>query len=106
MPASVQLLANVERLMVLRTFTGFATMSPAEVGVLAEHTRKRFFPKGSVIAREGDPSRSIHFIVDGEVELSRHGHTLETFGPRSAVGGSIPWRAIPTRPRCSLCRTR
>jgi len=87
MPASPQLLANIERLMVLRTFAGFATLSPSEVGVMAELTRKRFYPAGTIISSEGAPSRSIHFIVDGEVELKRHGHTLEKFGPRSAVGG-------------------
>jgi CRP-like cAMP-binding protein len=81
------LLTNIERLMVLRTFAGFATLTPSEIGVMAAQTRKRFFPAGTIISEEGAPPRSIHFIVDGEIELSRHGHKLRSYDARSAVGG-------------------
>jgi CRP-like cAMP-binding protein len=103
------LVSNVERLMILRTFAGFADLPPAEVSLIAQHSRRRFFPAGSHIARAGEPIKSIYFVVDGEIELSRHGHPLRTMGPRSTVGalsalasdGDTP-RIVATRDTLTL----
>ena len=92
-------LGRTERLIILRTFEGFTDMEPSDVSVLAEHTRKRFFPAGAVIAREGAPATAIHFIVHGAAELHRHGHPLTRLGPRGTVGGVAALARDPDTPR-------
>ncbi len=92
-------LSTIQRLIILRSFEGFADLSPSEVNALADLTRKRFFKEGAVLSEEGAPTRSIQFIVSGKVALSRHGHDMSEFGPGSAVGG-LNWLARdPDTPR-------
>jgi CRP-like cAMP-binding protein len=95
---------DVERMMLLRTFPGFSHLAPAEVAALAEPTRRRFFPAGAVLARAGDPPRSLHFVTDGEVRVSRHGHALGQFGPRSTVGGLAVIARDPDTPEIVAIR--
>jgi len=90
-------LSNVERLMLLRSFSGFADMSPAELASMAEYTRRRFFRAGEVISPAGQPVRSIHFIIKGAAEVSRHGYALRTMLARETVGG-LGWMARDAAP--------
>jgi CRP-like cAMP-binding protein len=78
---------QVERMLVLRTFPGFAELEPELVAVLAEHVKERSFARGAYIFREGVPVTSIHMIVEGRVELVRHGRFIRELGEKSAVGG-------------------
>lgn len=80
-------IGNVRRLLVLRSFPPFAEVSPDVLAAVAQYARERSFGRGAQIYREGSPVTGIHFIVDGEVEMRRHGRALRTLGPRSAVGG-------------------
>jgi CRP-like cAMP-binding protein len=78
---------QVERLLILRTFPGFADLEPELVAVLADHTRERFFPRGTHLLQAGEPLDQIHFIVQGRVEMLRHGEPYREMGPKSAIGG-------------------
>jgi CRP-like cAMP-binding protein len=86
---------QIERLLILRTFPGFAELAPEMVGVLADHTRERFFPAGSYLLRAGEPIDAIHFIVQGRVEMRRHGERYREMGPKSAVGGLAAFARDP-----------
>jgi CRP-like cAMP-binding protein len=86
---------QIERLLILRTFPGFADLAPELVGVLADHTRERFFPAGSYLLRAGEPIDAIHFVVQGRVEMRRHGERYREMGPKSAVGGLAAFARDP-----------
>jgi len=79
-------LGRIKRMLALRTFDGWADMPAARLAVLAEHSKAKFFSKGTYLFREGRPVTRMHMIVDGEVELRRHGHLLRKLGSRGAAG--------------------
>ena len=49
--------------------------------------QERFYRKGEYLAREGEPSSHLHFIVRGQVELRRNGKVLRRLGDLSVAGG-------------------
>jgi len=104
MRPSTRAIGSVERLMILRTFAGFAQLDPAQISVLARYTRTRFFAAGAVIAQEREPTTSIHFLVSGEVELHRHGHLLGRFRERDVVGGLNALARDPDTPKMVATR--
>jgi CRP-like cAMP-binding protein len=78
---------QVQRVLSLRTFRAFSTLSPAELAVIAENATPRFFPSGSELLRPGVPVRAIHFIVRGSVEMMREGRPPLVLGAQDVVGG-------------------
>ncbi len=78
---------QMERLLILRSFPGFAELPPEMVNVLADNTRERFFPRGSHLFHAERPVEALQFVVEGRIELLRRGHRYRELGPRSAVGG-------------------
>ena len=54
--------------------------------MIAEATRERFFPKGSVLLREGEPVEAIHYVVEGRVRASLKGRDLGIAGPAASLG--------------------
>ena len=44
------------------------------------------YAPGDVVFREGDPSRSMYVVLQGEVDISSHGKTLETIHAGDAMG--------------------
>jgi CRP-like cAMP-binding protein len=54
--------------------------------VLAEAARERFFPRGSVLLREGEPVEAIHYLVEGRVRASFKGRDLGVAPPGAAIG--------------------
>jgi len=83
-PASI---GQLERLVILRSFSGFAELPPAEMASMARHARTRFFPRGTILQREGERPRFVYFIADGAIRMRRHGHDFITMGPRDTAGG-------------------
>lgn len=81
-PSTVQ---QVERSIFLR-----AVLSGVEVGPatqqLVSAIRDVYFPAGTVVYRQGEPSEHLYFVVDGTVELRREGESPWTMGQRSAFG--------------------
>jgi len=78
---------QIERLLILRTFPGLAELDPELVGVMADHARERFYPAGTYLMRASEPVETIHFIVQGRVEMRRHGEHYREMGVKSSVGG-------------------
>lgn len=75
-----------ERLIYLRTLPLLGNMPSADLAVLAEYARERFFRKGEHMLQEGIPAHAIQLIVQGAVQVSRRGRPFRLFGPRDAVG--------------------
>ncbi|HEY2945390.1 MAG TPA: cyclic nucleotide-binding domain-containing protein, partial [Vicinamibacteria bacterium] len=56
--------------------------------MVAEHGRERFFPKGSVLLREGEPIPALYTVLDGRVHLARQGRRLGHVTSAGFVGGA------------------
>ncbi len=80
-------IGNLERLVILRSFSGFADLPPAEMAAMARYTRTRYFPRGTVLQREGERPKNVYFIADGAIEMRRHGHEFVTMRARDTAGG-------------------
>jgi CRP/FNR family cyclic AMP-dependent transcriptional regulator len=60
----------VESVSVLKHVPLFADLAPAELEVVAGASRRRSYPKGSVIFSEGDPADYLLVILRGRVKVS------------------------------------
>lgn len=81
------LVGPVQRALMLKTFPGFASLSSAQIAVLASITRERAFAAGEVLHEPGKPVLAFYLVVSGDVQLYRDGRPAKVFGPRSSVGG-------------------
>lgn len=54
--------------------------------MIAESARERFFPRGSVLMREGEPVEAIHYLVEGKVRVSFQGRDLGVAPVGAAIG--------------------
>jgi CRP-like cAMP-binding protein len=78
---------QVERVLALKTFEVFKGLPAQELAVLAEHARPRFFPSGALLLRPGIPVKTLHFILQGLVEVVREGSAPAELGPQDVLGG-------------------
>lgn len=78
---------RIERLIALRSFPIYSQMPAQTVMRIGARMDERFYKKGEYLAREGEPSAYLHFIVRGKVELRRHGKVLRRLGDLSVAGG-------------------
>lgn len=87
MPAEGALLGTVGRLLALKKLPVLGTLPPHELAFVAERARERFFPKGSMLCREGEPIGALRFVVEGRVHVSRRGLRLGHARAGTPVGG-------------------
>jgi CRP-like cAMP-binding protein len=59
----------------------------SDVAVIADAAAERFFPKGAVVFREGEPVGAVHFVVQGALATFRRGVRVGRVGPGAGVGG-------------------
>jgi CRP-like cAMP-binding protein len=71
----------------LKRIPMLAGLLPEDLTVVAEHGRERFFPKGSVLLREGEPIPALYAVLDGRVHLARKGRVLGHVRSTGFVGG-------------------
>jgi CRP-like cAMP-binding protein len=64
-----------------------AGLAGSDVAVIADAAAERFFPKGAVVLREGEPVGSVHFVVQGTLAIFRRGARVGRVRPGAAVGG-------------------
>ncbi len=76
-----------ERLLFLRGLLAMAELPPEIPRVVAEHTVERYFPKGSLLHKQGEIPNTVQFVVRGSVEILRNGRPVRVMGPRTVVGG-------------------
>lgn len=78
---------SLARILHLKKAAIFGSLPTEDLAIVAESMRERFFPKGTLILREGEPVTAIHVIVDGQVHLRRGGRDLGHAGPGVGLGG-------------------
>lgn len=78
---------QIERIIALRRFPGFARLRPQELAAIAAFTEARFFPKGSVLTEPGRPSQEIFLLVEGSVGELDGGVEVRRWTGQDAIGG-------------------
>jgi CRP-like cAMP-binding protein len=87
MPDSPRLVPPLERLLHLKRVPMLSGLPGSDVAVIADAAGERFFPKGAVVFREGEPVGSVHFVVEGALAIVRRGARVGRVGPGAGVGG-------------------
>lgn len=73
----------------------FASLSTPDLETLTRSLRERRYPEGATIVREGEPGLGFFLIADGEVEVSRSGHSVRRLGPGEFFGELALLRDAP-----------
>ena len=68
----VMLLSTVERMIVLKKVALFSTITVDHLQAVATICEERFFSKGDVMFRRGDPGNELFIVVEGEVRIGLH----------------------------------
>jgi CRP-like cAMP-binding protein len=77
---------SVERVLLLKRLPMVSTLSGPQLALVAEQIGERFFPKGSVLLREGEAPGALYFPVEGRIHLTSRGRVIGHAGPGLAVG--------------------
>jgi len=64
----------------LRAVDLFRTLTPTQLTDVAEKMKKRCYPAGETIVREGEPGEEFFLISDGEVDVVRADHEVARLG--------------------------
>lgn len=76
----------IDRLIYLRGLPDLAKVDGGELAILAQHARERFFAASSQLLRQGERPDAMHFIVEGQVDVSRDGIVHQTCKSPHSVG--------------------
>ena len=79
-------LSSLERMLVLKKLPTYGALPSADLAVLADLGRERFFPKGSLLLAEGEAVPAVYLIVEGLVEISRGGRVIGTVPADNGIG--------------------
>jgi CRP-like cAMP-binding protein len=77
---------SVERVLLLKRLPMVSTLTGSQLAFVADQIGERFFPKGSVLLREGEAPGALYFPVEGRIHLTSRGRVLGHAGPGLAVG--------------------
>ena len=70
----------------LRPIELFKSLTPRQLTDVAEHMKKRHYPAGETIIREGEPGEEFFLVSDGEVEVIRADHEVARLGTGDFFG--------------------
>jgi len=70
----------------LRRVEIFSSFDEAEIAEIAETSQLLDYPRGTVLAEEGEPGESMFAIIAGQVEVLKHGKRITTLGRRDIFG--------------------
>ena len=87
MPEAPRLVPPLERLLHLKRVPMLSGLTGPDLAVVADAASERFFPKGAVVYREGEPVGSVHFVVEGALATLRRGARVGRLGPGAGAGG-------------------
>lgn len=87
MRAEDRRVSRMERLLHLRTLPILGTLSPEDLGLVAEQARTRVFEEGDRLLRQGEPIAAVHIVIEGRIHLQRGEHVLGHATPGAGVGG-------------------
>ena len=95
MPTNTPTVGTVERILSLKRIPMLAGLPPEDLAAVAEHGRERFFAKGSVLLREGEPIPALYAVLDGRVHVARKGRKLGHVTSAGFVGGAAIFARDP-----------
>ena len=75
-----------DRLLLVRSINDANELSEHAMVLLAEHARERHFAAGEVVQAEGEPIEHVHFVIRGQVEVTRKGAPLVIADDGGTVG--------------------
>ncbi len=70
----------------LRGVEIFSSFSETEIAAIAEYSELLDYPRGTVLTVEGESETSMFAVLDGRVEVLKHGKRVTTLGPRDIFG--------------------
>jgi len=76
-----------DRVLTMRAYSMFDGLDDDALLLLAEHGSSARYPDGEIITGEGEPTRMLCLIVEGEILVSRNGQVLSTRKMGDAYGG-------------------
>src|SRR5262249_5562000 len=76
----------VERVLALKRLPVVSALSGPQLALVADEMSERYFPKGTVMLREGEPPGALYFPIEGRVHITRSGRLLGHAGRGLAVG--------------------
>ncbi len=79
-------IGTLERVLHLKKIPAARTLPNEALAALAEAARERYFSKGAVVFKEDAPPRSIHVLLDGQINMTRGGLEVTTAVPGTPVG--------------------
>ena len=83
------------RLAVLRSLELFRPLTERRLERVAEALIRLAFPDGAVIVEEGDDPEYFYIVVDGQVEVTRHGRWIATHGAGGHFCEAALLRGVP-----------
>lgn len=87
MRAEHRRVAGLERLLHLRRVPLIGSLGPAELAIIGDYARERFFPQGHLALRAGQPVDAVHIVIEGMLGIGRRAKYLGPALPGSGVGG-------------------
>jgi CRP-like cAMP-binding protein len=94
---------TAERPPAIRTVCPFRLVDDADLDQLGRETAVSEAAAGSTLFEEGDPADGVAAILDGSVEILKHGRVLATLGPGSVLGELSIF--VPSATRTATART-
>src|SRR5688500_20205975 len=88
---------QVERILQLKQVPVIGNLPSADLALVAERMRERFFKKGEWLLREGEPARAFYAVLDGNLHVSRQQVTIGHTVAGGAVGGFAMPAPAPVR---------
>lgn len=79
--------SQLERILHLKRSTTLAQMPAADLAIIADNTRERFFRRGEWLLREAEPIPAVYVVVEGTLHVRRNGRELGHACAGAAVGG-------------------
>jgi CRP-like cAMP-binding protein len=79
--------SQVERILHLKQLPIVGALPAAELALVADRMRERFFTKGTWLLREGEPTRAFYAVLNGVLHVSREGKNIGHTRPGGVCGG-------------------
>jgi CRP-like cAMP-binding protein len=76
-----------DRVLTLRSYPMFEGLDDDALLLLAEHGSNGKYSDGEIITGEGEPTRTLYLVAEGEILVSRNGQVLDTRRAGDAYGG-------------------
>jgi CRP-like cAMP-binding protein len=77
----------LERILLVKKASTYGSLPSSDLAALGELSKERFFPKGSLLLKEGEAVHAIYLIVEGSVEAYHQGQRLGAITSGNGVGG-------------------